>query len=134
MSYENQYEIMVAANSAIINTAGSVFWAPGIKAFRLQGVAAVVTTTLDTAAAVLTITKRVTAGSNTNEVTIDTLTVPNTTAAGKVVYLKDLDTIIEPGEEIEIAGDGGSTAGVAHIVIFGHCVPFSTNSDMVLSA
>lgn len=134
MSYDNQFEIMVAANSGIINTAGSVYWAPGMKAFRLQGVAAVVTTTLDTAACVLTITKRITAGSNSGEVTIDTLTVPNTTAAGKVIYLKDLDTLIEPGEEIEIAGDGGSTAGVAHIVIFGHSVPFSTNSDMTLSA
>lgn len=132
--YDNQQDILVATNSAIINAAGSVFWAPGYHSFHLQAVAAVVTTTLDTADAVLTITRRVTAGSNTNEVTIDTLTVPNTTAAGQVVYVDGLDTIIAPGEEIEIAGDGGSTAGVAHIVIFGHTVPSSPNSDMTESA
>ena len=135
MSYTHaQRDIMVATNSAIINAAGSVFWAPGYQSFCLQAVAAVVTTTLDTAACVLTITKRVTAGSNTSEVTIDTLTIPNTTAAGKVVYVHGLDTIISPGDEIEIAGDGGSTAGVAHIVIYGYTVASSPTSDMILSA
>lgn len=133
--YSNtQMDILVAANSTIVNAAGSVFWAPGYHSFRLQAVAAVVTTTLDTADAVLTITRRITAGSNTGEVTIDTLTIPNTTAAGQVIYVDGLDTIIAPGEEIEIAGDGGSTAGVAHIVIFGHVVASSPNSDMTESA
>lgn len=60
-------------------------------------------------------TKRPTPNSDTDESAVGTLTIPDGTAVGKMIY-KDLDTPItfEPGDVLEIShtvGVGGSVAG-----------------------
>lgn len=137
--YSNeQQDILVAAADAMLSTAASKFWAPGYSPFHLKAVAVVVTTGVTTTAAVVTITKRVTAGSNTNEVTVDTITVPVVATAplGTVVYVDGLDVTVSPGEELEFAGGGEGDAGAGHIVIFGNFLPPdpANNTDMVVSA
>lgn len=138
MYHLEQQDILVAAADAMLSTAAVKFWAPGFCPFHLKGIAVVVTTGVTTTAAVLTVTKRVTAGSNTNEVTIDTITVPVVATAplGTVLFVDGLDTIVRPGEELEFSGGGEGDAGAGHIVIFGNFMPpdIGNNTDMVRSA
>jgi len=74
---------------------------------------ATVTTVISTAASVITFTYRPTPGSATGQVTLGTLTIPNTTAVGKFLY-KNLTSAqkIMPGGELVASFSGGS-AGAA---------------------
>lgn len=104
---------------------------------------AVVTTLVasDTAEAVITIKRRPTYGSATGEVSIGTLTIPDTTAAGKVIYKNVSPVEIQPGDQVvfEIttaATDGSSVAGnvVYGLRISANEEEEANSSDMVLSA
>jgi len=74
---------------------------------------AVVTATVVTAACVVTFTYRPTPGSATGQVTLGTLTIPNSTAPGKLLYknLSGTPTKIVPGGELVVSFSGGSGAG-----------------------
>lgn len=71
----------------------------------------------DTAAAVVTFKKRPTPGSATAESTIDTITFPDGTAVGKVLYARPATPVsIAPGESLCIdhttqGTDGSSSSG-----------------------
>jgi len=72
-----------------------------------------------TTAPVLTFRKRPTPGSSSSQSTIGTLTLPDLTAAGKVVY-KDVSPVnLEPGDTICLdhttqAVDGSAAAGAGY--------------------
>lgn len=89
---------------------------------RLRGVYATVTVAFDTADTVLSIRKRPTPGSASGQTLIDTLTIPNGAVAGAVYYVDGLDARINPGEEIYIDSDGGTTAGVAAIGVMAESI------------
>lgn len=54
----------------------------------LYAVGVLITTATDTDAATCTVTRRVTAGSDTNATAVDVIHIPNGTAAGKIVYIQ----------------------------------------------
>jgi len=73
--------------------------------------------TAGTTAPTVTVYRRPTAGSNSGQVLLGTLTIPNGTAAGSVVY-KELESVrIKAGEGLAFrvnvqAVDGGTAAGI----------------------
>jgi hypothetical protein len=74
-------------------------------------IALCVSTALGAGAAVVEIRLRPTVGSATSEAAIATLTIPASTAAGKVVY-KDLnEVIVAPGQSISVQVTSASAAG-----------------------
>lgn len=77
---------------------------------RLLRVGAAVTVVAD-ATLVLTITRRVTIGSDDSAEAVTTVTIPNTTAAGKVMY-KDITPIdLNPGDQLKYAWANSGTTG-----------------------
>lgn len=95
----------------------------------------------DTTAPVVTFTKRPTYNSSTDESTIGTLTIPDTTAVGKVVY-KDVDPVIlNPGDGLLLdhttqAADASSAAGAGYYGLEYELCPDDARNltDMVESA
>ena len=86
----------------------------------LRAAYALVTTAVaaDLTAPVIAIKRRPTYGSTTGEETIDTITIPDGTAAGKVMYVNFEPVQVQAGDQIvfEIttaATDSGSAAGAA---------------------
>lgn len=73
--------------------------------------------TAGTTAPTVTVYRRPTAGSNSGQVLLGTLTIPNGTAAGSVVY-KELESVrVKAGEGLAFrvnvqATDGGTAAGI----------------------
>jgi hypothetical protein len=89
---------------------------PGHQPFRVRAVAIALDTGLATSGAVITISKRVTPGSDTSKVDIDTLTIPVSGAAGHVYYNDSLNTKISPGEQLSIVSDGVPSAGSGRVI------------------
>ena len=54
----------------------------------LYAVGVMITTVTDSNAATCTVTRRVTTGSDTNAVAVDVIHIPNTSAAGKIIYIQ----------------------------------------------
>lgn len=135
MAYtHNQFERLVA-NRVDLATDTSYFMSAGFTPFILKAAAVVVTTATASSSVIVTITRRITAGSNTGEVAVDVITVPVSTAQGSVVYVDGLDTKVSPGEELEFAVSGSGT-GNGDIVAFCEMTwehP-SNNTDMSESA
>lgn len=138
MAYNHDVmQFQVGASGVDLATAGSIgTFTPGYQPFMVQAVAVVMTATNTVAATVLTITLRPTAGSNTSETTVDTITIPINGAAGSVYYVHQLETKVMPGMDLEIATDGGGTVANGTVIVYGN---FSwdnpqSNSDMILSA
>lgn len=72
----------------------------------------------DATAPVVTFAKRVTLGSDTGAVTIGTLTIPDGTAAGSVLF-KEVDVALAAGDSIRVgnttqAVDGAAAAGAGY--------------------
>lgn len=119
-------------------------WVAGLGGYTIHRLGFVVTTTVacDTAAPVVEFNRRVTAGSASGEVQIDTLTIPDGTAAGSVVYAELSSPVtINPGEglaaeHITQGTDSGTAAGAGYYVFLGHYDPVNpaANSDMIESA
>lgn len=104
-----------------------------------RGIAAITTAVVATTTApTVVFAKRPTPGSDTGKTTVLTVTVPNGTAVGKVVY-KDVDPVqFFPGDVLLIswtAGVGGTPAGVAVVTALCENSPKTPmeNSDMVAS-
>lgn len=86
----------------------------------------IVTTTLvaDTTAPILTFYARPTIGSTTGQVTLGTLTIPDLTAAGKIVYKNIESAKIPQGYTIAVnrstqAASSGTAAGAGFIMMKG---------------
>jgi hypothetical protein len=100
-----------------------------------------VTVAADTTAPAVIVKKRVTPGSDTNAETLATITIPDGTVAGKVMY-KDIDgTRLEVGDELVFehtvqAVDGSSAAGAGWygIELIDSPESVGNSSNMVLSA
>lgn len=102
---------------------------------RLLRVGWLVTTIMD-ASVVVTITKRVLPGDDTGAVAVTTLTLPDTTAVGKVVY-KDITPIdLDPGDELKfaMANTGTSSAGICYAEVIPRPEVPANLTDMTLSA
>lgn len=95
----------------------------------------------DTTAPVVEFNHRITPKDGTGEVALGTLTIPNGTAAGTVIY-KDIDPVsIGPGESISYehtvqAVDGGGAAGAGYYKVMVDPDPeyAGNDSDMTASA
>ena len=91
------------------------------KRCQIKAIMFIVTTTVaaDTTAPVVELNRRPTPGSATGEVQIGQLTIPDGTAAGKVLY-KEVDPVtLEVGDELSLehvtqAADGSSAAGAGY--------------------
>lgn len=91
---------------------------------KITHVGFIVTTTVaaDSTAPVVSFDRRITAGSDTGRVELTTLTIPDTTAAGKCVVKGSLELEVDVGEELVFehktqAVDGSSAAGAGHYFI-----------------
>ncbi len=118
MSYGNtryEYQLMNAADGTSTSTAGrkTVNLRPVYVRRASMNVVVAGTTT----PVVVTLKKRITPASDTGGTTIGTLTMPSaTSAAGVMVYLDDLNTLISYGNEVysvvSTAGGGSLTIDV----------------------
>jgi hypothetical protein len=119
-------------NDAIMNTSDVI---DILESCTLIRIGALVTVIAD-ASMTITVTKRVTTGSDEGEVAVDTIVVPNTTAVGKIVYT-DVDPVaLVPGDQLEFAtaNTGTSSAfSLFAVVIPKEDVP-ENETDMVESA
>lgn len=110
---------LTAASLTSVAGWASFYCLESVKVIRIMGI---VTTALvaDTAVPVVTFYKRITQGSDTGAVSIGTLTFPDSTAAGKVVYKNVEGTKLTIGDELYIkvttaATSAGSVAGAAFL-------------------
>ncbi len=96
----------------------------------------VLVTVIADAVMTITVTRRILTGSDTNEVALGTLTVPNTTAVGKVVYKDITPQDANVGDQIEwaISNDGTSTAFQSFAVAIPRAEVPANQSDMIASA
>lgn len=140
MSYPDLtvYDQMLAAKSTGAATAANLaataaqwvgYVACGAVQVRRIMFAVTTTVTAGLVAPVVQVQRRPTIGSATNAVSIVTMTIPTTTAAGKVVY-KDVPYlatgIVNAGEELSLnvstqATDSGTAAGAGYIRIQYDC-------------
>jgi hypothetical protein len=94
----------------------------------------------ETVAPIVTFKKRITPGSDTGSSTIGTLTIPDGTAVGKVLYKNVTPVELAPGDAIEMAvstaGTGAAAAGSGYYVYeVIDCPEHVANlTDMVASA
>lgn len=121
MAYtHSKYEVDVrqADGTALADmgaAAGNAVWAPGYMPHIVRAVALVFTEACD-AVETVTITRRITAGSDTGEVTIDTITTTVADSApGEVMFVDNLDTEIAPGEELQVTWTTVGATGICHI-------------------
>lgn len=113
------------------------------KQCKINRIMAFVTTALvaDTATPVITVRKRPTPGSATGQTTVGTITVPDLTAIGKVLY-KDVNPVeIDPGQELcfdvtTAATSAGSVAGASYMDFEGQDDPETpaNEANMIKSA
>ncbi len=101
----------------------------------LLRIGALVTVIAD-ASMTITVTRRVTTGNDANEVAIDSIIVPDTTAVGKVVYSDITPTDLNVGDQIEfaIANTGTSSAFQCFAVVSPRPEVPANQTDMVLTA
>lgn len=103
------------ATASFASTGVKGFFAPSFP-MKLRQVMVVITTQMTVTPPVLTIKHRPTAGSATAEATVDTITVPIASVAGKVIYVVDLNQAVKPGEHIAFDVTTAASAGVGDIV------------------
>jgi hypothetical protein len=82
------------------------------------------------------VTRRVTTGSDTNAVAVDSIVIPDTTAVGKIVYCDITPMALDAGDQLLFTCDGGgtSTAFVCFAVVIPNEEPADNEADMVESA
>lgn len=124
MSYANQplqtfeWPVGVTADDAAATGDSAVFW-DVVKPITVKRIGCLVTTVLAGTAAVVKFDRRITTGSDTGRTdgTIGTLTLPDGTAAGKVVY-KEVSIDLNPGDQImpEVTTAQGTSGAVRHFV------------------
>lgn len=102
----------------------------------LNAVGVLVTTVSDTNDATITVTRRVTAGSDTNAVAVATLTLPTGTAAGKILYKLITPQSCNAGDELKFvfSNNGGSVTWIPWIDATPRSETKANNSDFVASA
>lgn len=115
MSYAHQKHLTQAVAQTF--SAGiKKTYSPGVTPQKLRSVAIVITTQMTVTPPVLSVKHRPTAGSAAGETVKTTLTVPLARLPGEVVYRKNLDILVKPGENIVFDVTVAATAGAADIV------------------
>lgn len=99
-------------------------------------VALAVSTALGAGAAVVEMRKRPAVGSATGEAAVLTLTIPASTAAGKVVYKDSNQIALAPGESLSLQVTSASAAGAVVLGLIAQEAPeYKLNSaNMIASA
>lgn len=118
MAYDHTQTSVTLATAASIASAANVGAAvPFAVRTLIRRVVVTITTDTTVASSVITLYRRITAGSDTGRVAIGTVTVPVASAGNAYVLqvINDSDRKIGLGEEIIAASDGGATAGAANI-------------------
>lgn len=137
--------VLVGAGTAKVTTATgvSVHSVAVLQQMKVSRLTAVVSTAIanNTIAAVMTVYRRITYGSDVGRVSLGTLTFPNGTAAGVVLYKEINPVVCFPGDqiifEVTTAGtDSGAAAGAAVAMVEGEDDPEvpGNQSHMLASA
>lgn len=116
MGYAHQKEYHRTNAASFASTGIKATFTAGLIDYKLRKVAVVITTQMTVTPPVLTIRHRPTAGSATGQTTVDTITVPTASVAGKIIYVAGLDTLVSPGQQIVFDVTTAATAGDADIV------------------
>jgi hypothetical protein len=117
---QTKYEIMVGTDVDLNSAADCGDWAPGYIPHIVRAVAVVVTNTLG-GAGVLKVDKRPTAGDDTGrgDGDIATVTLPNGTTAGSVIYVDGLNVRVDPGQEaVAEVTDVTAASDTAHVILY----------------
>lgn len=103
--------------------------------FTITRLLALVTVIAD-AAMTVTVTRRILVGSDTGAVAVGTLTVPDTTAAGKCVYKNITPMDLDVGDELKlvVSNTGTSTAFQLGVEGFPRPETAANQADLVASA
>lgn len=132
VAFDSTTPVSLASNAVIKKYA---FFRPAI--IRRVGVG-ITTTCNSTGVVVVAVKKYPTMGSNASAVTLATLNIPATSAAGKVIYipLASAQKLIEGDELVFEVTTAATTAGVGVCMFDADDNPEmpANNSDMVLSA
>lgn len=118
MSYSNQLvEVVIGARASLASTGVKGSWTPGLTPVKVRAVAIVNDNAIGDAAIVHA--RYGTAGLATTAGTlIAAITLPLALAAGKVVYKKDLDVLVSPGQEIIFdVSDAGAAGDIGTMVL-----------------
>lgn len=102
----------------------------------LYAVGVLITTVTDTDAATCTVTRRVTAGSDTNATAVDVIHIPSGTAAGKIVYIQLATPVsLNAGDQLKFvfSNNGGSGQWRPWIEAVPREETKANNSDFVAS-
>lgn len=102
----------------------------------LNSVGVLVTTAVDTDGATITVTRRITPGSDTGAVAVATLTLPNLTVAGKILYKLITPQLANAGDELKFvfSNNGGSVTWIPWIDATPRSETKANNSDFLASA
>ena len=119
MAYNHtQYEVQIGTDVDLNSAAQFGAWSPGLTPHIIRGIAVVVTETAIGNECDVTIeygTAGVAAGAGT---TIDIITLPNTTAAGQVIYKDGLNQKIAPGQEVlGVVTDAAAGSDTGHVIL-----------------
>lgn len=117
MSYTSghQREMLIATGASTASLAVIGLLTPGYFKHKVRAVSLIFTTAA-AAAGILLLKKRVTPGSASGESTVGTINFDGTTgAAGKGVYLDNLDIDIDPGQQLAFEITDVAASGVIEI-------------------
>lgn len=135
----NNTKPLCAINIAAANATHGEFVCTVPCVVRRASATVVLLTVSTSTVPVITLTKFTTPAAGGTATVIDTISIPDATAVGKVLYVDNLSTQFQVGDVLQVKhtlGTGGSVAGEV-IVSFG-CefspeVP-ANNTDMIVSA
>lgn len=134
----NNTKPLCAINIAAANATHGEFVCTTPCVIRRAGAVVVLATVSTSTNPVITLKKYTAPAAGGTATTIDTITVPDATAVGKVYYVDNLSTQFQVGDVLQIShtlGTGGSVAG--EVVMIANCEhsPESpaNNTDMVVS-
>lgn len=117
MSYD-QGKQFFSANAQTLSAGIKLTISPGLTPMKFRGLAVAVTTQNTVTPPVITPKRQPTAGAGAaGAVALATLTVPLALVAGKVVYKRGYDQVINPGENLVIEVTTASTAGAGDIIV-----------------
>jgi hypothetical protein len=119
MGPDNHHQIRLSplATPLVLQTPADKLFYSFAMPTRVLRVACTITTQNTVTAAVIALDRRVTYGSDTGRVEVDTVTMPTAAIIGKVVYSPLINQLFVPGEQLVIELVTASTAGAAHIDI-----------------
>lgn len=101
----------------------------------ITAIGALIGTVSDSDAATITVTRRVTIGSDTNAVAMGTLYIPIGAAAGKIYYNDITPQQANAGDQLKFvfSNHGGSVAWVPWVEAYARAEVKGNNSDFVVS-